>query len=307
MASQSRLNEGNRNAALSSEWRPSLVQLLETACVMEVMSPKPGNVAPGQEFADASVADFLRSARVISPILAAARERKLGEIILQAVQATRTVVNHNTNLGIILLLAPLATVRKDELLSEGISKVLRSTTVEDSRLVYAAIRLAQPAGTGEIREQDLNSEPSLNLLECMTLAADRDMIAAQYANGFEQVLRSGPVWLQEVAATGLPQPQQISLLAVKLMALFGDSLIARKCGQRMSDIVRERAQQLLDSGWPMQHDAASQYSDFDAFLREDGNRRNPGTTADLIAAILFAGLRDGYLVPDCDWFERKSA
>ena len=250
---------------------------------------------------------FSGPARVISPILGAARERSLGEIILQAVQATRTAVNHNTNLGIILLLAPLATVSRDELLTDGISKVLNSTTVEDSRMVYEAIRLAQPAGTGETREQDLNSEPTLTLLECMKLAANRDMIAAQYANGFEQVLRCGPEWLREVAVTGLPQPQQISLLAVRLMASFGDSLIARKCGQEMSDVVREKAQKLLDSGWPMQHDAGPQYTDFDMFLREDGHRRNPGTTADLIAAILFAGLRDGYLVPDCDWFERKSA
>ena len=78
--------------------------------MMEVMSPKPGNVAPGQEFADASIDDFLKSARVISPILASTGERSLGEIILKAVQATRSVVNHNTNLGIILLLAPLAMV-----------------------------------------------------------------------------------------------------------------------------------------------------------------------------------------------------
>ena len=73
----------------------------------------------------------------------------------------------------------------------------------------------------------------------------------------------------------------------------------------MSDIVREKAQELLDSGWPMQHHAASQFSDFDAFLREDGNRRNPGTTADLIAAILFTALREGLMIPAGDWFKRK--
>ena len=270
---------------------------------MEVMSPKPGNVAPGQEFADATIDDFLRSARAIAPVLAAAAGRSLGETILDAVQATRRVVNHNTNLGIILLLSPLAKVPLDRSLSVGISEVLNATTVADSRLVYEAIRIAQPAGLGEFGEQDLNDEPTLNLLECMRLAADRDMIAAQYVNGFQQVLTCGQDWLREAATICSSQSQQISWLAVRLLAEFGDSLIARKCGQRMSDVVREKAQELLDSGWPIQHHAASRFADFDAFLREDGNQRNPGTTADLIAAILFTALRDGRMIPVGDWFK----
>ena len=291
--------------ASNASRRQSLAQLIETACAMEVTSPKPGNVAPGQEFADASIDDFLKSARVVAPVLAVAGEQPLGEIILKAVQATRTVVNHNTNLGIILLLSPLAKVSLARPLSEGISEVLDATTVADSRLVYEAIRMAQPAGLGEAGEQDLNDEPTLNLVECMRLASDRDMIAAQYANRFQQVLTCGQNWLREAAAITVSQPRQISWLAVRLLAEYGDSLIARKCGQQMSDIVREKAQELLDSGWPMQHDAAPQFADFDAFLREDGNRRNPGTTADLIAAILFVALREELMIPAGDWFKRK--
>ena len=284
----------------------SLAELIETACAMEVMSPKPGNVAPGKEFSDASIDDFLKSARAIAPVLAAAGEQSLGETILKAVQATRVVVNHNTNLGIILLLSPLAKVPRHRSLSEGIFDVLDSTTVADSRLVYEAIRMAQPAGLGEAAEQDLHDEPTLSLQECMRLAADRDMIAAQYVNGFQQVLTCGQEWLRQAVGIGGTQPEQISWLAVRLLAEFGDSLIARKCGQPMSDVVREKAQELLDSGWPMQHDAAARFNAFDRFLREDGNRRNPGTTADLIAAILFSALRDGLMIPVGDWFKRKT-
>ena len=284
----------------------SLAELIETACAMEVMSPKPGNVAPGQEFANASIDDFLKSARAIAPVLAAAGERTLGETVLKAVQATRRVVNHNTNLGIILLLSPLARVPRDRSLSAGIREVLDATTVADSRLVYEAIRMAQPAGLGDAGEQDLNAEPTLNLLECMRLAADRDMIAKQYVNGFQHVLTRGQDWLRDAAAINVSQPQQVSWLAVRLLAEYGDSLIARKCGQQMSDVVREKAQELLDSGWPMLHDADSGFEDFDAFLREDGNQRNPGTTADLIAAILFTALRDGRLIPVGDWFKRNT-
>ena len=286
--------------------RTSLAQLIETACAMEVISPKPGNVAPGQEFADASIYDFLKSARAIAPVLAVAGEQPLGETVHRAVQATRLVVNHNTNLGIILLLSPLAMVPRDRSLSEGILDVLDATTVADSQRVYEAIRMAQPAGLGNAAEQDLNDEPTLNLQECMRLAADRDMIAAQYVNGFQQVLTCGQDWLREAAATRVPQPQQISWLAVRVLAEFGDSLIARKCGQQMSDVVREKAQELLDSGWPLRHHGAPQFARFDAFLREDGNRRNPGTTADLVAAILFVALREGLMIPVGDWFKRTT-
>jgi len=310
----------------------SLAELLETACRMEVMSPKPGNVAPGKNFADASTEDFLKSARAISPILAAGSPRfesdclhprgflrsaqsslghpvhqsdsnsVLGDVILKAVQATRTVVQHNTNLGIILLLAPLAMVPREQSLSQGIAAVLSSTTVNDSRLVYEAIRIAQPAGLGRTEEQDLYHEPTVDLVECMRLAADRDMVAAQYANGFEQVLHCGQDWLQEAAETSLPQPQQITLLSVRLLAAFGDSLVARKCGQQMSDEVRDKAQNLLNSGWLAREESSRKYAEFDSFLRADGNRRNPGTTADLVTAILFAALRDGMLIPDGNWY-----
>lgn len=272
---------------------------------MEVMSPKPGNVGPESEFANASVDDFLKSAHAIAPVLAAEDDLSIGEKILEAVQATRMVVNHNTNLGIILLLAPLAAVPRDQSLQDGIGDVLNTTTIEDSRLVYRAIRTAQPSGLGEAGEQDLNDEPTLNLLECMKLAADRDMIAAQYAGGFHDVLKTGQNFLLECSQLPLKQPQQISLLAVRLLAEFGDSLIARKCGIEMSNVVREKARSLLDIGWPMQHDTGNQYAAFDAFLRADGNRRNPGTTADLVAAILFAALREGWMTADGDWFQRS--
>ena len=279
---------------------------------MEVMSPKPGNVSPGSEFANASVDDFLKSAQAIAPILATASEQTLGATILEAIRATRNVVNHNTNLGIVLLLAPLAAVPRDQSLPDGIGAVLNSTTVEDSRLVYEAIRTAQPSGLGEASKQDLNDEPTLNLLECMQLGAGRDMIAAQYAGGFHEVLQTGQEYLRECTQRAIPQPQQISMLAVRLLAEFGDSLIIRKCGIDMSNVVREKARSLLDNGWPMehdslrQHDTAKQFAAFDAFLRADGNRRNPGTTADLVAAILFAALREGWMTADSDWFQRRT-
>ena len=270
-----------------------LSQWIESACLMEVLSPKPGNVSPGKEFAASFVLDFINSARASAPELARAETQSLGETVLKAVQATRAVVNHNTNLGIILLTAPLAAVPERKSLKDGIVNVLNTATVADSRLVYQAIRLAHPGGLGDADEQDLQGEPTVNLQECMRLAANRDLIARQYATGFDDVLRKGVNWLMEAAGHAETQPLQIAWLSLRLLAEFGDSLIGRKCGQEMSDIVRRKALEVLDSSWPIAHDSACSFAEFDAFLREDGNRRNPGTTADMVTAILFAAQRDG--------------
>lgn len=288
--------ENETQSEASWLWSQQISRWVQLACEREVQSPKPGNVCPGNEFQNASVTDFLVSARAIAPVMGMASERPLGATILECVVATRQAVSHNTNLGIILLIAPMAAVPARQPLTDGICDVLNATTVDDSIAVYEAIRRAQPAGLGEVSDQDLQQKPTQNLVECMRLAADRDLIAAQYANGFQQVLENGLVWLSEAQQAMESSTEQITWLAVRFLAEFGDSLIARKCGSQMSDLVRQKAQDLLRSGWPQRLGSSAELADLDAFLRADGNRRNPGTTADVIAAVIFAGLREGRIV-----------
>ena len=288
--------ENQRSSEARRHWSQQISQWVQLACQREVQSPKPGNVSPGNNFADATVADFIASADAIAPIMAMAAERTLGTTILESVEATRRVVGHNTNLGIILLIAPLAAVPPSKSLADGIGDVLKRTAVDDSIAVYKAIRRAQPAGLGEVNDQDLHQAPTQNLVECMRLAADRDLIAAQYANGFQQVLGKGLEWLAEAQQTIESSTEQITWLAVRCLAEFGDSLIARKCGLPMSEQVQQKAQELLHGGWPHQEGSSVGLAELDAFLRADGNLRNPGTTADFIAAVIFAGLREGRIV-----------
>ena len=288
--------ENQRSSEARRHWSQQISQWVQLACQREVQSPKPGNVSPGNNFADATVADFIASADAIAPIMAMAAEQTLGTTILESVEATRRVVGHNTNLGIILLIAPLAAVPPSKSLADGIGDVLKRTTVDDSIAVYKAIRRAQPAGLGEVNDQDLHQAPTQNLVECMRLAADRDLIAAQYANGFQQVLGKGLEWLAEAQQTIESTTEQITWLAVRFLAEFGDSLIARKCGLPMSEQVQQKAQELLHGGWPHQEGSSVGLAELDAFLRADGNLRNPGTTADFIAAVIFAGLREGRIV-----------
>ena len=67
-----------------------------------------GNVHPGAAFADMHFGDFLESAVAIEPVFAKVEELSVGELVLESVRATRAKVGMNTNLGTLLLFAPLA-------------------------------------------------------------------------------------------------------------------------------------------------------------------------------------------------------
>ncbi|MFO0977166.1 MAG: triphosphoribosyl-dephospho-CoA synthase [Planctomycetaceae bacterium] len=274
-----------------AEWQAKLQGWIQWACELEVLSPKPGNVCPQNDFEDATVEDFLKSAAAIAPELAASQP-SLGLAILKAVQATRTVVSHNTNLGIILLVAPLARVPQELSLVDGIDSVLNTTTVEDSRLVYEAIRIASPGGLGKADAQDVGSQPTETLTACMKLASDRDLIARQYVTSFRDVLTTGVDLWRACQQTGTSSRSQVTTLALRLLSMFPDSLIQRRCGESEAISIQKMAQEIIEAGWPTTSLSQSLYANFDRYLRADGHHRNPGTTADMVAAILFASKRD---------------
>ena len=271
-------------------------RLAEIACLLEATARKPGNVHRFRDFDDARYLDFLLSATALAGPLDRAPGVPLGWTILGAVEATRRVVANNTNLGMILLLAPMASVPIGRGLREGLAEVLGRTTVEDASFVYRAIRLASPGGLGRADDQDVAGEPTLTLLEAMALAADRDLVARQYATGFADVFDHALPALAGAIGAGRPLETAIILAFLEALARRPDTLIARKRGTAIAEQASARAARVLESGWPDSAPGASALADFDAWLRVDGHARNPGATADLIAAALFAALRDGTIV-----------
>ena len=273
-----------------------LSECVRLACLWEAESRKVGNVHPGASFANTTVEDFRRSAEAIAPVFADAATQPIGVTIRRAVEATRAAVGQNTNLGIILLLAPLAAVPRDVPLREGI-KTLR-TTVEDAREVYAAIRLANPGGLNDAAEQDVRDEPTVTLHEAMALAADRDAIARQYAQGFEILFAQGLPSLEDCLTHFGCVEAGVIECQIGWLALHPDSLIARKCGDKLAALIRDRARAmyLYQSGIRTPEGRAAG-RELDAYLRSDGHRLNPGTTADLVTACLFVALREGILKP----------
>src|SRR5437667_418945 len=105
-----------------------------------------------------------RGARSPSHVCPGGRDMELDtDKIVEAVQATRLVARTNTNLGIILLLSPLAAVPAGESLRDGLLPVLDRLDIADADATYEAIRLANPGGLGRVPEQDVSHEPTQNL------------------------------------------------------------------------------------------------------------------------------------------------
>jgi triphosphoribosyl-dephospho-CoA synthase len=267
--------------------------LARQACHWEATAPKPGNVHPQAAFADTCYEDFILSAEAIIPAMDAASSLGVGQTVFQAVTATRSVVASNTNLGLILLLAPLAAVPRQEALIPGVEQVLDRLTAEDSRLVYAAIRLAQPGGLGSADHQDVQDDAPDDLLDAMREARGRDLIAEQYCQGFSNLFNQVSPWIHEALQDGWSLSDSIVHAHVRCMATHPDSLIARKCGTKLAQESQDRAQAVLASGAPSTPQYQQAVQELDQWLRADGHRRNPGTTADMIGAALFIGLRHG--------------
>ena len=268
------------------------------ACLYEATARKPGNVHPAASFDEATnYAAFITSAVVAGPVFARATAAGVGRTVLDAVRATRHAVATNTNLGTILLLAPLAAVPGETTLAAGLESVLSRLDENDTRAVYEAIRLAGAGGLGRTAEADVldDAPPRITLVEAMRLAADRDLVARQYVNGFADVFAGPAAWIEEGLSHGWPLERVIVHAHVRQMASCPDSLIQRKCGPRVAMEASDRAAAVLQSGSPDEVAYRHSLREFDTWLRADGHRRNPGTTADLVAAGLFVLLREGRL------------
>ena len=268
------------------------------ACLLDVTTPKPGNVHRGADFADMTFLDFAASAVAIGPVLERAASLSVGELVKDAIVATRSVVSVNTNLGIVLLFAPLAKAFAADagrpVTVEAVDAVLHAMTPADSKLVYEAIRLATPGGLGEVEEGDIRDKAPDCLLSAMRLASGRDAVAEQYATGFYDMIEK---WVPQVVA-GVSEYGTVSGILdtfVRVMAEKPDSLIERKCGDAVARQASEKAKQVVESG--LTPDAEGYHallSDLDFWLRADGHRRNPGTSADLVTAAVFVALLEGW-------------
>jgi len=274
-------------------------QLFHDACLAELDALKPGNVHRFEDGHGMSVTDFERSAAAAAPAIGSAA-LSVGARIEQAVEATRQAAGQNTNLGIILLAAPLAQAALGASpgdLHGRLGTVLENLTIEDARAAYRAIRNAEPGGLGAAPHHDVASEPSVSLLEAMRAAEIRDRIAWNYTHGFVDIFDLGLRWLGGGRTRWGPVPWVTTYVYLGFLAHIPDTLIERKFGGDAASEVRDEARPIEASlsQCATPEDMAAPLHAFDRSLKERG--LNPGTSADLTVATLFAAGLQGWEIP----------
>ncbi|MFM0017547.1 triphosphoribosyl-dephospho-CoA synthase [Paraburkholderia azotifigens] len=262
------------------------------ACRLDVEAAKPGNVSIASAGHGMQAAQFIDSAEAAAPALFA-RGARIGERILDAVTRTRHVAGCNTNLGIVLLVAPLAAALESvgdtapldaARWQASVETVLSRLDVDDARAAYRAIALANPGGLGDAPEQSVHAPPTVDLRIAMSLAAERDSIARQYANGFADIFGMG---LDALAQSHCSMPTDLTLdVFLTFLGAWPDSHILRKHGAAVAQSVTREARE-RHTQWRDAHgrERTAPLDAWDAELKAQGV--NPGTSADLSVATLF--------------------
>jgi triphosphoribosyl-dephospho-CoA synthase len=259
------------------------------ACLTELEAPKPGNVHVFANGHRMTVDEFASSAAAAAGPLTLT-DASVGARILRAVEATFAAVGANTNLGIILLCAPLAAAAEARAadLRNSLGNVLRALDVADANLAFRAIVKAAPAGLGHSVRHDVFAPPTVSLLQAMTEAAERDRVARQYATDFADIFQFGLPQLEAASRQHADAKWATLMTYLGFLAEFPDSHIVRKFGAETAEEVRQAATRFrtsLQAAGPLaQH--LPELLAWDSALKAKGI--NPGTSADLTVATLFA-------------------
>lgn len=275
---------------MSSDRHASLGAVYLEACRCDVEAFKPGNVSLQSGGHGMAAADFVRSAeRSVGALLRPGAS--LGERVYEAVEVTRRAVGCNTNLGIVLLAAPLlhaALERPDTPLREGVAACLTATDIADAEWVRRAIVLAAPGGLGAATEHDVAEPARLGLVALMQAAATRDRIAHLYATGFADLFESYEPYLRTAIARQRETERALVELYLQLLAGTPDTHIRRKHGEAAADQVMRLARPVYRLYRDRRDSPRLRQALMGLDARLKGAGLNPGTSADLCVATLIS-------------------
>jgi triphosphoribosyl-dephospho-CoA synthase len=274
----------------------------QIACCLEVSSFKPGNVHRNREYDDIKYHHFLSSGIAFGNIIYEASQdnKDIGKYIKLAVIESKKWSPTNANLGIIMLHIPIgmSSGKIDEfnenVLKKEIIFTTKNTTVNDAINVYEAIEIAMPninppkegpdAQKNDAKQELI--EKNLTLYDVFKISSTWDSISKEWAEGFN-ISFKGYKLLNEY----YEEYNNINLATTKtflsILSEHPDTLIARKKDLDTSKMVSEMAKDILDNGFKKED-----IEEFDKFLSKEGNKLNPGTTADLVASSLMIFLLD---------------
>ena len=269
--------------------RFSLEEIVRGSFITEINALKPGNVSHYADGHGMTRNDFLLSADLVTPILCN-KKLSMGQRVLESVKITRDRVGTNTNLGMLLLFAPLIITaenipdRSIAAMQNKLRLVLSSVDKTDSSLIFQAIRDANPGGLGQSAKYDVHSQPDCTLLEAMTAASERDAIARQYTSSFHDIFSTGLAVIKEYNARWNSVEWATVACYLTFFGAMLDSHIVRKYGSGIAEQVRKKsaviAEQFKKNDNP--GNAVDALLEFDRDLKE--HNINPGTSADITAA-----------------------
>lgn len=266
-----------------------LAKVYKTACMAELQALKPGNV---HVFADGhcmTIHDFIKSADVTADIIANS-DLSLGERIFYAVEATQQAVGQNTNLGVLLLCAPLIDAAlhmdDDQSLLQSLNNTLSELTIDDAQFVAKAIVLANPAGLGDASQYDVHEKPNVTLFEMMQVAQDRDRIAWQYANAYQDIMGFGITRYADAMIKWENPAWAATALYLGFLTRNHDTHVIRKYGETLAEALLQEAYDIEQMYWATDNPklVQKQLLSWDATLKQRGI--NPGTGADLTVATI---------------------
>ena len=269
-----------------------LKKQIKFACDTEIKSLKPGNVHQYSKSYDMDIKDFFKSSLIISKCLTK-NNLDLGKKILTSVNEIQDKIKKNTNLGIILMLSPIATVvqkegiiSKEELLKK-IKSLIKKQNIKNSTPIFKAILLCSPGGLGSSKKYDVKNHPRTNLFKAMKFSKKRDLIAKQYCNGLEDILNTGiPAYKKFYKKWGKVN-WALTGVYLSFLKKFNDSHIIRKKGKKVAINVKKEAKKYYY--YLINNKNLSKIKRklliFDKNLKS--KEINPGTTADLTVATLF--------------------
>jgi len=273
-----------------------LAQAYQNACMAELLAIKPGNVHMFADGHGMTVHDFIKSAEA-SAVVIAQSNLSVGQRILHAVEATQQAVGMNTNLGLVLLCAPLIhaaanrSLGSTQALQQSLATVLSQLTIEDAQYASQAIVLANPAGLGEVDQNSVHDKPQVTLLEMMRSAQHADRIAWQYSNAFSDIFDFGVTRYLDAMIKWENESWATAALYLGFLSRQLDTHIIRKYGNVMAEEVMLEAQDIEADYWANDNPklVQSKLLAWDASLK--ARNINPGTSADLtVATVLAASL-----------------
>ncbi len=312
---------------LKIEIGEDILRCSQIAMLLEASGhPKPGNVHRTMNFPNTRYEHFL-----IGPIACGhalrelittsgkigkgqlgINELNLGNSILECIKETQRWQNGgNINLGMLLLLNPISAaaaillerekIRIDKL-KDMISKVVRNTTPEDAVKLYKAIEICQPGGLGEVKDFDVTKKTStskilrenVNLYKIFEISSAWDNISAEWVSGFKITFEIGVPFFQKTYEDTLDVNVATVDTYLHVLANVSDTLIKRKSGDEKARLISKKAKQIMDGGGMRKMEQEIKH--FDDYLQMESGKLNPGTTADLTAAIIMVNLLDGLKV-----------